>query len=62
MTPTKAAREVSATRSRKKPTGMADTATNTSKVRATKGCLSRYWPAGDFRKATICKQRGKGQG
>ena len=42
MTPTEAAREVSTTRSRKKPTGTADIATNTSKVRVRKGCRSRY--------------------
>ena len=57
MTPTKAAREVSTTRSRKTPTGTADTAANTSKVRVRKGCLSRYWPTGDFIKATTCGQR-----
>lgn len=61
MTPTKAAREVSTTRNRKNPTGTADRATNTSKVRAVKGCLSRYWPTGDFIKATTCRQRRKSQ-
>lgn len=59
MTPKNAAREVSTTRSRKQPTGTADTAANTSKVRVRKGCLSRYWPTGDFMKATTCGQRGR---
>lgn len=61
MTPTKAAREVRTTRSRKKPTGTADITTNTSKVRAAKGWRSKYWPTGDFMKATTCGQRRKSQ-
>lgn len=61
MTPTKATRKVSTTRSRKNPTGTADIAANTSKVRATKGCLSRYWPTGDFIRATTCGQRKRRQ-
>lgn len=61
MTPTRAAREVSVTRNRKNPTGTADSEINTSKVRAVKGCLSRYCPTGDFIKAITCRQRRKSQ-
>lgn len=55
ITPIQAITAVVTTKTRKNPTGIADTAINIRSDKATKGWSSKYWPTREFIKATTCR-------